>query len=201
MALPDGVTIRRGVPADAEVLAHLHLDVWDDAYTGLMPQEILDERRRKVDERIERWRGILGQDEPTWLAENAEGLVGFVSIGPTRDNDTDIPLQLFGLYVRAGYRGTGVGYALFEQAVGDRAPSLWVLANNERTISFYERQGFRLAGRLDEHDEGQHARIGAGRDAGILTTVMVSPTPRSAIVLANGVSRHVWRERSGRPGS
>jgi len=34
-----------------------------------MPQDILDERRTKVDERIERWRGILGQDEPTWLRE------------------------------------------------------------------------------------------------------------------------------------
>ena len=92
-------------PPKAEALAQLHLDVWDDAYPGLMPQEILDERRAKVDERIERWRGILGQDEPTWLSENAEGPVGFVSIGPTRDNDTDIPLQLFALYVRAGYSG------------------------------------------------------------------------------------------------
>ena len=59
-----------------------------------------------------------------WYSENAEGLVGFVSVGPTRDNDndndTDIPLQLFARSVRAGYRGTGVGYALFEQAVGDR---------------------------------------------------------------------------------
>jgi len=111
-----------------------------------MPQEILDERRTTVDERIERWRGFLGQDEPTWPFEYAEGLVGFVSIGPTRDNDTDIPLRLFALYVRAGYWGTGVGYALFEQAVGDRAASLRVLANNERAISFYERQGFRLDG-------------------------------------------------------
>src|SRR5689334_16983316 len=90
MALPDGVTIRRGVPAEAEALAQLHLDVWDDAYTGLMLQEILNERRAKVDERIERWRGILGQDEPTWPFENAKGLVGFVSIGPNRANDTDI---------------------------------------------------------------------------------------------------------------
>jgi GNAT superfamily N-acetyltransferase len=64
------------------------------------------------------------QDEPTWLSENAEGLVGFVSIGSTRDNDTIIPLQLFALSVRAGYWGTGVGYALFEQAVGDPAASL-----------------------------------------------------------------------------
>jgi hypothetical protein len=56
-----------------------------------MPQEILDERRTKVNERIERRRGILGQDEPTWISENAEGLVGLVSIGSTRDNDTDMP--------------------------------------------------------------------------------------------------------------
>jgi hypothetical protein len=97
-----------------------------------MPQRILDERRTKVNERIERRCGILGQDEPTWISENAEGLVGLVSIGSTRDNDTDIPLQLFALSVRAGYWGTGVDYALFEQAIGDRAASLWVLANNER---------------------------------------------------------------------
>jgi GNAT superfamily N-acetyltransferase len=159
MALPDAVTIRRGVPAEAQALAQLHLDVWDDAYTGLMPQEILDERRAKVDERIERWRGILGQDEPTWLFENAEGLVGFVSIGPTRGPRHRHPLQLFALYVRAGYWGTGVGYVLFEQAVGDRVASLRMLANNEWAISFYQRQGFRLDGSLDEHGEGQHARM------------------------------------------
>jgi ribosomal protein S18 acetylase RimI-like enzyme len=82
-----------------------------------------------------------------------------VSIGPTRDNDTDIPLQLFALFARAGYWGTGVGYAPFEQAVGDPAASLRMLANNERAISLYERQGFRLDGRLDEHDQGQHARM------------------------------------------
>jgi hypothetical protein len=51
MALPDGVTIRRGVPAEAEALAQLHLDVWDDAYPGLMPQEILDGRRASGDGR------------------------------------------------------------------------------------------------------------------------------------------------------
>jgi GNAT superfamily N-acetyltransferase len=124
-----------------------------------MPQEIRDERRAKVNERIERRRGILGRDEPTRLFENPEGLIGLVSIGPTRANNIDIPLQLFALYVRAGYWGTGLGYALFEQAVGDRAASLRTLANNERAISFHKRQGFRLDGSVDEHDEGQHARM------------------------------------------
>src|SRR4051812_26491182 len=119
MALPDGVRIRRGTPEDAGTMARLHVDVWDDAYTGLVPQGILDDRRERVAERVEVWQDIFGQERPTWLAEGAEGLVGFSGVGPARDNDVDIELELYALYVRAAYYGTGLGYALFEQAVGD----------------------------------------------------------------------------------
>jgi RimJ/RimL family protein N-acetyltransferase len=164
MALPDGalppdVHIRRAEPADAEALAHLHLDVWDDAYTGLMPQGILDDRRERADERVARWRDILAQPSATWVAEDVEGLIGFAGTGPARDNDVEDLLELYALYVRASYWDAGVGYALFEQTVGDRAAYLWVLANNERAIAFYERQGFRLDGTEDEHDEGLHVRM------------------------------------------
>ncbi|HCB05050.1 MAG TPA: GNAT family N-acetyltransferase [Nocardioides sp.] len=160
MALPDGVVIRRAVPADAQALGHLHLDVWDDAYTGLMPQGILDDRRDRADDRVESWREILTTaDEPTFVAEDGDALVGFATAGPARDNDVDIDLELWALYVRQAHYGTGVGYALFETVVGDRACYLWVLANNARAIAFYERQGFRLDGTEDEHDEGLHVRM------------------------------------------
>jgi GNAT superfamily N-acetyltransferase len=159
MATPHDVSIRQAVVPDAEALAHLHVDVWDDAYTGLMPQGILDDRREKVAERVDTWREILGGREPTWLAEDSDGLVGFASTGPARDNDMGETLELYALYVRASYWGTGVGYALFEIAVGDRGAYLWVLADNERAIAFYERQGFRLDGTEDEHDEGRHVRM------------------------------------------
>jgi GNAT superfamily N-acetyltransferase len=159
MALPSTVSIRRAVPEDAEALAHLHVDVWDDAYTGLMPQGILDDRREKVAERVTRWQEILEQSRPILLAEDEEGVVGFASTGPARDNDMEELLELYSLYVRAAYWGTGVGYALFESTVGDRAAYLWVLAGNERAIRFYERQGFRLDGTEDEHDEGLHVRM------------------------------------------
>lgn len=153
-------TIRRATPVDAEALAHLHLDVWDDAYTGLMPQGILDDRREKVAERIERWRDILTTSgNPTYLAVGPDGLVGFASAGPGRDNDVDTELELTALYVRATHWGDGVGYALLREAIGDRAAYLWVLAGNDRAIAFYERQGFRLDGTQDEHDEGLHVRM------------------------------------------
>ena len=63
------------------------------------------------------------------------------------------------LYVRADRWGTGIGYALLEVAIGDRAAYLWVLEGNARAIRFYERQGFRLDGTRDEHDEGLHVRM------------------------------------------
>ena len=159
MSSPPGVTIRRATPEDAEALAHLHIDVWDDAYTGLMPQGILDDRRAKVAERVSRWREILGQNPEVFLAEAEDGLIGFAAVGRGEDNDVDIDLELKSLYVRATWWGTGVGYALFETALGDRAAYLWVLASNARAIRFYERQGFRLDDTEDEHDEGLHVRM------------------------------------------
>jgi len=151
--------VRRATPADAEALAHLHIDVWDDAYTGLMPQSILDDRRDEVEDRVERWRTILTESANTLVAEDDDGLVGFASAGPGRDADVDTDLELWALYVRARLWGSGLGYTLFFEAVGDRAAYLWVQAGNERAIAFYERQGFRLDGTDDEHDEGLHVRM------------------------------------------
>lgn len=160
-APPGEVVLRRAVVDDAPALARLHVDCWDDAYTGLMPQPVLDERRANVDARAQRWREILTEHDRNWVAVAPEGLIGFAAAGPPRDNDLegDIGLELQALYVRAAWWGTGVGYALFRQVVGDRAAYLWVLANNQRAIHFYQRQGFRLDGTEDEHDEGLHARM------------------------------------------
>jgi GNAT superfamily N-acetyltransferase len=158
---PDRVTIRRATPDDAEALGHLHVDVWDDAYTGLMAQSILDDRRANVEQRVERWREILTEHARTLVGEGPDGLLGFASAGPGRDNDLapELELELYALYVRASWWGTGLGYALLEEAIGDRAAYLWVLAGNARAIAFYERQGFRLDGTEHEHDEGRHIRM------------------------------------------
>ena len=157
--LPEGVVVRRARPAEAEALAHLHVEVWEDAYTGLVPQQILDDRRATLTDRVGWWRTILEDHDRTLVADAPEGLIGFAAAGPGRDNDVDTELELMALYVRASWWGTGVGYVLFEEAVGDRAAYLWVLANNDRAIRFYERQGFRLDGTEDELDEGLHVRM------------------------------------------
>jgi len=159
---PVSVTIRTGVPEDAVAFAHLHLDVWDDAYTGLIPQQILDARRRDIDRRIGVAREILSRGR-TLLAEYDgpidRGLVGFAIAGPGRDDGLDLELELQAIYVRATQWGTGLGHRLITEAVGDRDCYLWVLAGNERAIGFYERHGFVGDGAAHDEPEGKHVRM------------------------------------------
>jgi len=159
---PVSVTIRAGVPADAEAFAHLHLDVWDDAYTGLVPREILNARRADVDRRVETARNLLGQGH-TLIAEydgpGDRGLAGFATAGTGRDDDVDLELELQAIYVRAAYWGTGLGHRLLNEAVGDRDCYLWVLAGNDLAIGFYERHGFVADGSAHDEPEGKHVRM------------------------------------------
>ena len=157
MAPPAAVTIRRAVPKDAEALTRLHLDCWDDAYTGLVPQAILDARRHDVPARVDRWRKALATGH-TSVAERDTGLIGFVNASPGGEL-ADFEIQLFALYVRAPWWGTGVGSALFDAAVGNRSAYLWVLEGNDRAIGFYERKGFRFDGTVQDADEGPHLRM------------------------------------------
>jgi GNAT superfamily N-acetyltransferase len=154
---PAGVVVRPAVPGDAERLVALHVDCWDDAYTGLMPQSVLDGFRATAGERVERWRAIAARDA-TLVAERGDELVGFASHGPGRDADLG-GLEVYALYTRAAWWGTGLGATLLAGSIGDRAAYLWVLEGNDRAIAFYEKHGFRLDGGVEDEEEGRHLRM------------------------------------------
>ncbi|GAA1965507.1 GNAT family N-acetyltransferase [Nocardioides panacihumi] len=156
------MTIRPAVVADAELLAPLHVQAWDEAYTGLMPQRILDAHRSEpMGAKVERWRGrIAWPDGSTWVAEDDGGLVGFVSTGPGRDGSG--VLELMALYVRRSHYGAGLGHRLLETAIGAGPAYLWVLDGNARAIGFYERHGFSFDGQVEDEPEGLHRRMVRG---------------------------------------
>ncbi|MDH2413685.1 GNAT family N-acetyltransferase [Nocardioides sp. CER19] len=156
------MTIRPAEVSDAEALAPLHVQVWDEAYTGLMPQRVLDDRQaRPMQEKVERWRErIAWPHGATWVADDDGGLVGFVSIGRGRDGSGD--LEVMALYVRRAHYGTGLGHRLLDTAIGDRPAYLWVLDGNARAIGFYERHGFAFDGQVEEEPEGLHRRMVRG---------------------------------------
>lgn len=157
--------IRPSTVDDAEALADLHLDVWDEAYVGLVPAEFLAARRANRASRVDRWRDILVSGTSTELLaqEDEDGgrLLGFASTSSGRDDpEPNLPdVELMGLYVRAEVYGTGVGYALMKAAISNAAAYLWVLEGNASTIRFYERQGFRFDGKIKTDPLGVERRM------------------------------------------
>jgi GNAT superfamily N-acetyltransferase len=154
---------------DAEQLADLHLDVWEEAYADLMPASVFTERRRRREERVASWRGIIAAgSSDNLLAWSPEGaLLGFSSTGGGRDPDEGLPpLELMALYVRASSYGTGIGLALLEAAIGDSPAYLWVLDGNVRAIGFYERHGFAFDGATKPEDVGLERRMVRGPTEG-----------------------------------
>ncbi|NGN94917.1 GNAT family N-acetyltransferase [Nocardioides sp. KC13] len=158
--------IRAAVADDAEALTDLHLDVWEEAYAGLMPDSIFVERRSERATRIDRWRTNLGTGPFSTLVAEADEpgrLLGFASAGPGRDTETGLPqLELSALYVRAESYGTGLGHRLLSAAIGSAAAYLWVLDGNQRATAFYERQGFVFDGETKPEPLGLHRRMVRG---------------------------------------
>ena len=85
---------------------------------------------------------------PGWLtvvADEQGEVVGFVSVGPSRD-ERGIG-ELYAIYVHPDWWGTGAGRALIERGETDLRSHyaeavLWVLEDNPRARSFYEAAGW-----------------------------------------------------------
>jgi ribosomal protein S18 acetylase RimI-like enzyme len=157
------VGTRLATPHDAEAIARIHTDAWQRAYRGLMPDEYLDGLR--PDARVRMWTDILqtpGTANLVLVAVDAsDRVVGFVSLGLTRDDDLRDQHwhEVYALYVHPDRWRQGVGMRLLEAGLGTipagpPGVTLWVLRENERARSFYERAGFWADGATRVEDIG-----------------------------------------------
>lgn len=139
---PVEVVLRDAVPSDAEAGAALQRNCWREAYGPLVDPGLLMARLADVMAWISAWRDQLRDGPPRVVAEADGELIGFAVVGPQRDPESPTELELYAVYVREAWHGTGVGQALLESVLGDRAASLWVLEDNARARAFYARNGF-----------------------------------------------------------
>ena len=117
---------------------------WRAAYRHVLPPDQLD--AMPIDET--RWAHRIMEPPPGWgiyVAEDEGRVIGFASIGPSRD-ERDVG-ELYAIYVEPGAWATGVGRALIEHAEeGLRTTwteaTLWVLEDNPRAQRFYELAGW-----------------------------------------------------------
>jgi ribosomal protein S18 acetylase RimI-like enzyme len=152
-----GPTIRAATIDDAKAIAQVHIESWRWAYRGAMSEGFL--AALDIDEREVRWHDqIQDRDTTVLVAEAANaGVVGFASVGPSRDDDVDERTgELHALYLLREATGVGIGLALLDEsktvlrADRDRVTA-WVLESNLRARDFYERAGWMWDGSRSEH--------------------------------------------------
>jgi GNAT superfamily N-acetyltransferase len=153
--------IRWASVADAEGMARVHVESWEAAYRGLIPNKVID--RLTVERRTVGWNQRLRDPEPrtaAFVAEHGGELVGLCNVGPTRDDDLDAERvgEVQAIYVLPDHWGHGHGRDLMREALdwlrsgGFAAAMLWVLDTNTIGREFYEKGGWRLddAVKVDE---------------------------------------------------
>jgi ribosomal protein S18 acetylase RimI-like enzyme len=166
MDTPPALLIRAATTRDAARIAEVHVRSWQATYRGHMPPEYLD--RLDPADRLPRWQQRLTEPagDEVLVADGQDGVCGFSSFGPTRD-DNDDPGQVGevrAIYLMPAVIGTGIGRLLMDASVehltraGYREVTLWVLAGNGRARRFYERAGLRPDGAV-KVDDGAGFRL------------------------------------------
>lgn len=142
--------IRKALPSDANAIAQVHIRSWQEAYRDLMPADYLSALDTTLARRESFWaRSIESGESDVWVAEQDQQVVGWISVGDSRDDDAAEANtgEVMAIYVLAKYWQAGVGLALWNAGVqhlrerGYPSLTLWVLALNERAIRFYRRAG------------------------------------------------------------
>lgn len=141
--------IRPAVPEDAPGIAKVHVLSWQQAYKGLLPQNMLDDL--SIENRTQQWAHWLHSAETTYnlvaQALSSSEILGFVSGGPLRENRPDFDAEIAAIYLLPAAKGQGLGRELFQTMQnwlgnqGYQRLLVWVLESNQAARGFYEHLG------------------------------------------------------------
>ncbi|MFN8376095.1 MAG: GNAT family N-acetyltransferase [Anaerolineae bacterium] len=147
------MNLRRATADDAPALARVHVDSWQVAYRGIVPESHLERFTYAWRERAFR-KALSDNSEETYLLQDEEQPVAILTIGASRDDDLDTQAvgELWGIYITPDYWRRGIGTTLVREAErmlharGCTAVVLWVLADNHDARRFYEKMGYAADG-------------------------------------------------------
>jgi ribosomal protein S18 acetylase RimI-like enzyme len=144
------IQYRRPRLDEAEAIAALHVQCWREAYSDILPLELLNSFSNQT--RLPLWLAVIPNAERfVHAAYDDEKVVGFIISG-----DSDKKLienqdgHLWGLYIAAEHSRLGIGRKLIASAAvdwlakGGTSMTVGVLAENIRARSFYEALGAKL---------------------------------------------------------
>lgn len=148
--------VRPASLVDADRFAACHLACWQEAYASIWGAERLAQwdvdtmaatRRKEMSDGIARH----------VLVERDGEVIGVAIAGPSRDDDAPTDIELFAIYLRRQYYGSGLADELLDAVIGDAPACLWVYRDNSRATAFYVNRGFIPDGCEHNDSEGIQA--------------------------------------------
>lgn len=127
-------------------ISRIYENSWRVAYRGIIPKEYLDSIPKG------HWVKHLNNKNMYHLIAIQDGkFIGTSSYCSSRSDEFKDFGEIVSIYLLPEYMGKGYGKKLFEATVkelillGHKNIFLWVLEENTRARSFYEKQGFKLS--------------------------------------------------------
>ncbi|MCF6321969.1 MAG: GNAT family N-acetyltransferase [Rhizobiaceae bacterium] len=161
--------IRRARPGDGEQIANAHDASWRQAYCGIVPHRALDRMVRRRGE--EWWERAISRSTVILVAEIDDTIAGYATLGINRIRSLAPDGEIYEIYLRPEYQGVGLGTGLFLDARIElkrrrlKGTAVWVLADNEPAIRFYENAGGRaIAEGFEQFDGEKLLKIAYGWD-------------------------------------
>lgn len=141
------IDVRRADPEDAAEIAAIHHEAWQGAYCGIIPHRALASmiNRRGPDW----WASAIKRAASVLVIEVGGRIAGYATIGRSRSRDLKQQGEIYELYVKPEYQGTGLGTRLFAAARdrlsghGLKGLVVWALEDNETATTFYHGMGGR----------------------------------------------------------
>lgn len=158
----DSPVVRTAKASDAAAIAALQVRSWRAAYRGIVPDAFLDDLAE--DAWLQRWIDQLtapGNERIHQLVSTDAryGPPRAVAVcGPALEPTAEPTGQLYVLYADPAGWGRGHGGALLRRvheilaADGHSGAVLWVAADNERSIEFYEHHGWTRDGETQREE-------------------------------------------------
>ena len=137
--------IRPALFADAEAIARVHVQSWEETYRGILPDMTLDVRPLAV--RIGHWSDWLSRNDRWTFVNESDGEVNGFACAFRSDEEPGFDAVLATLYVLRCAQHRGVGRALLSELARALLEadirSMWLLTLRDRNPAraFYERAG------------------------------------------------------------
>jgi GNAT superfamily N-acetyltransferase len=151
--------LRKAVRHDADDIARIHVNTWRAAYSGIVSDSHLDSL--SVEDRTTRWRQHIDKAAShLYVAICDDGVTGWISFGPSRDQDGEGRHEIYAVYVQPRSWGHGIGTSLMSCAehllwAEKRADiTLWVFENNHSARTFYRHRGYEPDGATQDGQIG-----------------------------------------------